>query len=115
MSAGGQENFSVDFKDQIIQAAAKKIIYSAHAVDEMNAENELITTAEVRHVILHGEIIEDYPEDRRGHSCLIFGMPEDRRPVHVVCAPKDDYLAIITAYIPTLDKWEPGYSKRRQK
>ena len=67
----------------------------------MNAEDELITTDEVRDVIFNGEIIEDSLEDKRGHSCLMFGMPNNRRPVHVVCAPKEEYLAIITTYIPS--------------
>ena len=39
-----------------------------------------------------GEIIEDYPEDTGGHSCLILGRGGDGRPIHIVCAPKDEYL-----------------------
>jgi len=101
--------------DQIIQAAGKKIIYSAHALDEMNAEDEMITVEEVRQVVLKGDIIEDYPEDRRGHSCLMFAIPHGKRPVHVVCAPKEEYLAIITAYIPSLEKWEEDYKTRRKR
>jgi len=105
----------MDFKDQIIRAAANRIIYSAHAVDEMNAEDELITIAEVRHVVFKGEIIEDYPEDKRGHSCLMFAVPEGKRPVHVVCSPKEEYLAIITTYIPSLEKWESDFKTRRKR
>ncbi len=50
-------------------------------------------------VIERGEVIEDYPTDARGHRCLMSGLGADRRWVHVVCAPKDDYLAVITALI----------------
>jgi hypothetical protein len=75
----------MDVIDKIKQAAEKKIIYTLHALDEMNKEDELITTDEVRDMIFHGEIIEDYPEDKRGHSCLMFGMPYGKRPVHAVC------------------------------
>ena len=49
-------------------AASKRILYSIHALDEMNAESELITATEVKDVVYSGEIIEDYPEDKRGHS-----------------------------------------------
>jgi hypothetical protein len=105
----------MSYKEEIIQAATKQIIYSAHALDEMNAEDELITTAEVRQVVFHGEIIEDYPEDKRGHSCLVCAAPEGRRPVHVVCAPKEEYLAIITTYIPSLEKWENDFKTRRKR
>lgn len=99
----------------IIQAAKKKMIYTQHAIDEMNSEDEMITVDEVRSVIYHGEIIEDYPEDKRGHSFLMFEIPSSKRPVHVVCAPKDKYLAIITVYIPSLEKWEKDYKTRRKK
>ena len=101
--------------DKIRLAASKKIIYTQHALDEMNAPDELITTAEVRHLVFFGEVIEDYPADRRGHSFLLFGIPNGRKPVHVVCAPKDEYLAIITAYVPSLEKWDEGFTKRREK
>jgi hypothetical protein len=105
----------VDFIELIRQSAGKKIIYTLHAFEEMNSEEEMITTDEVRHVVLNGEIIEDYPEDKRGHSCLMFGIPESSRPVHVVCAPKEEYLAIITAYIPSLEKWEADFKTRRKR
>jgi hypothetical protein len=36
------------------------------------------------------------------------------RSIHVICAPKDEYLAIITAYIPTLDDWEEGFKVRKR-
>jgi len=105
----------MNFINLVKQSAEKKIIYTIHALDEMNAEDEMITTGEVRYVVFNGEIIEDYPEDKRGHSCLMFGMPNSRRPVHVVCAPKEEYLAIITAYIPSLEKWEDDFKTRRKK
>ena len=71
------------FREQVIHAAAKRIMYSAHALDEMNAEDEMISVGEVRQVVLTGDIIEDYPEDRRGHSCLMFSVSDKKRPVHV--------------------------------
>jgi len=105
----------MSFREEIRQAAKARIIYSAHALDETTAEDELITTAEVRDVVFYGDVIEDYPEDKRGHSCLMFGVPEKRRPVHVVCAPKEEYLAIITTYIPSLEKWENDFKTRRKR
>lgn len=72
----------------------------------------MISTADVRRVLEDGEIIEDYPEDIRGHSCLILGWKRDGRPVHIVCAPKDEYLARITAYIPDEAQWSKDFRKR---
>ena len=41
-----------------------------------------------------GELVEDYPEDVRGQSCLLPGYMLDDTPIHVVCSPKEDYLAV---------------------
>lgn len=60
-----------------------------------------------------GEIIEDYPEDARGHSALLLGFGQDDRPLHVVCAPKDEYLAIITSYLPRAEQWSDDFKKRK--
>ena len=62
---------------------------------------------------MQGEVVEDYPEDIRGHSCLMHGHGVDQRDVHVVCAPKEDFLAIITAYLPTEEEWEQDLRTRR--
>jgi len=80
----------------------------------MSTKGGFITTGDVRDVIANGVMIEDYPEDVRGHSCLILGADKDGGPIHVVCAPKDDYLAIITAYRPDKRKWYDDYSRRRR-
>lgn len=65
-------------------------------------------------MVLEGEIIEDYPENVRGHSCLILGYGEGQRPIHVICAPKGEYLAIISAYIPGPERWEADFKTRRR-
>jgi hypothetical protein len=67
----------------------------------------------VKRVVHAGEIIEDYPEDERGHSCLMLGFSEDGRPLHIVCAPKKEYLAIITAYIPSVSEWKNKFRGRK--
>jgi len=104
------------FIETVRAAARKRILYLPHAIEQMNAPDEMITTEEVRTVIFNGEIAEDYPEDVRGHSCLMLGhSPMNKRPVHVVCSPKNEYLAIITAYLPDPAKWSSDYRKRVAK
>lgn len=98
---------------QIRQVAALKILFLSHAVQQMSRPERLISAAEVRHVIDTGEVIEDYPEDARGHSGLLLGTGTDNRPLHVVCAPKAEYLAIITAYLPSRDQWEDDMRTRK--
>lgn len=89
----------IEFSKLVRESAEKEIIYTQHALDEMNGQDELITSKEVKEVLFKGEIIEDYPDDKRGHSCLMFAITTNERPVHIVCAPKEEYLAIITAYV----------------
>lgn len=103
-----------DIMDSVLKSAAKRIIYLPHAVRQMSRPDRMITVADVRNVIDRGELVEDYPEDVRGHSCLILGCGMDGTPIHVVCSPKDDYVAIITAYLPSLQEWEHDFRKRKR-
>jgi len=57
-----------------------------HAVRQMSHPDRMISMAEVHRVIENGELVEDYPEDVRGYSCLILGQGERNRPIHVVCS-----------------------------
>ncbi|MDL1936086.1 DUF4258 domain-containing protein [Candidatus Brocadia sp. AMX2] len=41
-------------------------------------------------------------------------MDKTGRAIHVVCSPKEDYLAIITAYLPDLRQWHTGFRKRKE-
>ena len=106
-----QLNILVRVKD----AAVKRILFLPHAVSQMNSPERMVSTREVRAVIRQGVVIEDYPEDVRGHSCLMLGWGEEQRPLHVLCAPKPDYLAIITVYLPNPDQWEQDWQTRRKR
>ncbi|MEA3385041.1 MAG: DUF4258 domain-containing protein [Thermodesulfobacteriota bacterium] len=37
-----------------------------------------ISPNEVKYAILSGEVIEEYPEDKYGQSCLIYGVRNGR-------------------------------------
>ncbi|MBM4467719.1 MAG: DUF4258 domain-containing protein [Chloroflexi bacterium] len=100
---------------RVKEAAEKRILFLPHAVNQMNAPERMISSREVRAVIFRGVVIEDYPEDLRGHSCLMLGRGDGGRPIHVVCAPKPDYLAVITAYLPDPEQWELDWRTRKEK
>jgi hypothetical protein len=104
-----------DMLTQVHEAANQRFLFLPHALNQMNYPERMIATIEVRNVLFHGEIIEEYPEDVRGHSCLMLGYGAENRPIHVVCAPKDDYLAIITAYLPDATKWEADWRTRKTR
>ncbi len=104
-----------DLLNQVRAAAAKRILFLPHALNQMNAPERMISTQEVRAVVEQGQLIEPYSEDVRGPSCLMLGYGHKRRPIHVVCAPKSDYLAIITAYLPDPAKWEADWQTRKER
>ncbi|MEW6007916.1 MAG: hypothetical protein AB1595_07235 [bacterium] len=43
----------------------------------------------------------------------MYAIVKTGRSIHLVCSPKEDYLAIVSAYIPTLDIWENDYKTRK--
>ncbi|MFI5253105.1 MAG: DUF4258 domain-containing protein [Bacteroidota bacterium] len=101
--------------EKVHAAALNKVLFLPHAVEQMSRIDRMISTDDIRQVIFHGEIIEDYPEDKRGHSCLMFGKDHDGNPVHVVCTPRKDFLVIITAYRPSANEWKQGFKERKKK
>jgi len=102
----------VDILTKVREAAEMKILFLPHAVSQMSREDRMISPVEVEKVVTTGEIIENYPEDKRGHSCLMLGWVGEDRPLHVVCSPKEDYLAIITAYLPDAQTWTSDFRRR---
>lgn len=85
------------------QAAARAIRVTDHAREEM--EEEAITLAEVRESIAAGQLIENYPDHKRGSCCLISGPTAQGRFLHVVCTTSLPLLVIITVYVPVPPKW----------
>jgi len=95
----------------LIQDKVLKREYSwrQHAI-ERSIERK-IAEEDMAEVILNGEIIEEYPEDKYGPSCLIFGRTRQGRPIHVQCSLPPE-VWIITLYEPDPNEWL-DFSKRR--
>lgn len=91
--------------DQIrAKIQADQFEISQHAVD--NSILRHVTLQEVREAFAQGEIIEDYPDDKYGPSCLVLGFTRNGRPLHIQCIhPSRPLLKIITLYQPDPDKW----------
>jgi hypothetical protein len=72
-----------------------------------------IYETEVEDVIVNGEIIESYPTDKPYPSFLALGY-FDGLALHVVYAKEEDDTAIIiTAYRPSLHKWQNDFKIRK--
>jgi hypothetical protein len=59
--------------------------------------------------------IEDYPQDKYGPSCLIYGRTKTGRIIHVQCSI--DPVWVITTYDPASapEEWEEDFRRRRDK
>ncbi|MEG4492278.1 DUF4258 domain-containing protein [Microcoleus sp. D3_18_C4] len=77
---------------------------SQHAVNQSIVRR--IRVQELREAIMVGEVIEEYPDDKYGPSCLIFGFTLANKPVHVQCSyPSRPLVQIITLYEPDPKIW----------
>ena len=97
---------------KVKDSASRKILFLPHALRQMLRPARLITAREIRLVIEKGSIIEEYPDDPCGPNCLMIGYGIDSRLIHIVCAPKDDFLSVITAYLPDSEEWSEDFRKR---
>ncbi len=91
---------------------ARDFEYSRHAATQ-TVERD-ISEQEILEAIESGVIIEDYPNDKYGPSCLILGFTRTRRPLHVLCSyPSRPLVKIITLYEPAETEWI-NFRQRRQ-
>ena len=85
--------------------------FSLHATDQTILRG--ISVNEIREAIQTGEIIEDYPDDKYGPSCLILGFTDAGRALHIQCSyPRRPLIKIVTVYEPAQSEWI-NYRERR--
>jgi len=77
-------------------AAAEALRVTPHAQQEMVKEET--TVDEVLQAIQHGEILENYPDHRRGACCRVDGFTDEDRTLDIVCTTGQPLLILITAY-----------------
>lgn len=83
-----------------------------HALQKMNERG--IMPVDIKAALLGCTLVENYPDDKRGHSCLVWGRTNSGRDLHFVCGIGEELLWIVTIYEPGREEWEtPG--RRRGK
>lgn len=101
------------FEELIHQAVeAGKIKWLRHALQRMMERD--IFREHVKHILLEGEVIEEYVEDHPFPSALFFGYIE-KRPLHVISSidKETKVCYIVTAYHPDLDHFETDFKTRK--
>lgn len=77
---------------------------SQHALDQSIVRR--IALSEIREAVEVCEVIEDYPNDKYGPSCLLLGFTADQRPLHTqVSYPSRPLIKMITVYEPDPTIW----------
>jgi hypothetical protein len=102
----------------LIEGIQKKVTadnyrFTIHAFERCVERN--ISPKQVKSAILNGEIIENYPDDKYGPSCLIYGVTGEGKILHVQCSMEPVW--IVTVYDPTLhpEEWNNEYKRRLKR
>ena len=84
-----------------------------HAIEEM--DNDMVTVDVLERAIGRDspQVIEDYPSDPRGSSCLVLGWEDEGHAIHTVIGYAGDKPTVVTVYRPASDRWYDNFSKRR--
>jgi len=90
-----------------------KFEFTQLAVDQSILRH--ISFQELRDAIENSEIIEEYPDDKSGPSCLILGFTGKNRPLHIQCSyPSRPMIKIVTLFEPDPQLWIDLKARRTQ-
>ena len=91
-----------------------RLVFRVHAIQRMFQRR--ISEEEVTQVVVAGETIETYPDDKPFPSRLMLGWIGSR-PVHVVVVDNVEAqeAIIITVYQPDAEEWEAGFKRRKRR
>ena len=94
----------MQYRDHIYRIHARQSMFTRSISDEC-----------VEHIVHNGKVIEDYPHAFPSPAKLLLSWCNERS-IHVVAAAdgNQQLVIVITAYEPTLDKWEPDKKTRRK-
>jgi hypothetical protein len=92
----------IELADIQLAVSQGKYKYTLHAVQRTTERH--ISRVELEEVIAKAEIIEEYPQDKYGPSCLLYGETLSGRVLHIqISLPP--LVKIITAYEPDTAEW----------
>jgi len=96
------------------KAGRERFEFSKHAADQMISRH--VQVREVRQAFASSQIIEDYPEDKYGPSCLLLGFTAAGRPLHIQCSyPSRQVMKVVTLYEPDPGLWIDFKTRRKLK
>lgn len=88
----------------------KRYVMTYHGSDR--AAKRRVRAREIEQAIVSGTVVEDYPDDKYGPSCLILGYTEANRALHIQVS-YSQAIKVITVYEPSPDKWGDDLKTRK--
>lgn len=88
---------------EVIRCIVQEKGYRLTTHASIEATKDGISPADIRYVIFHGKIIEEYPErdDSDIETCLIYATLPTKIPVHIVVdLVVEQSVVVVTVYIP---------------
>lgn len=92
--------------------AMGRVRLTRHAHERMVEQG--ISLSETIEAATEADMLEHYPEHRRGPCCLLNGVTNGGRPLHLVCTTVQPMLIIITVYEPSPPKWTTTTQRKRE-
>jgi hypothetical protein len=91
-----------------------EIVVSEHGYEEIAADD--IRVRNIVSGVANGEVIEDYPEYRKGPCVLVLQSDTGGRPIHAVWGiPRGSSspAVLITGYRPDPERWTDDFRRRK--
>lgn len=93
---------------------ARKILWTHHV--NMRLKGRFIPRNALLSSLESYEIIKEYPRDKYLPSYLLYAKQgKDIFHIHFAVDRENENVRVVTAYRPTLDKWEKDFKTRRSK
>ena len=102
----------IDIERLKLYFANDMVFVTEHSAERFRQRG--IRTADIRHAVNSGEIIEQYPEDYPFPSCLILGKDRSGKKIHICMSDEGTSSRIITAYYPDPNKWSDDFKVRKE-
>lgn len=110
-SGAFQEKFAFNIAKlrQDVARGKRFLRITTHA--QIEAFKDGLLLADLRYIFEYGEVIEIYPDERRG--LLYANSPEYGLPVHIVVEDTPTEGVVVTAYVPDKSKWIANRKRRK--